>query len=205
MEPERRLSPHIALLEARLFKGDGRLHSMEAQTHGSSRVGVLVSGMSRLDQLYATHSRSAVRLAYLLTGDIHCAEDIVQDAFVKLAGRFRHLADVANFEHYLNRIVLNLSRDHFRRLRVQRRYLAREEAEAKTSSTEPISLEDQTVLMQALRKLSSRQRAAVVLRYYRDLSEQQIADTLDCSVGAVKSLLLRGKEKLRDSIEGIEQ
>src|SRR4026209_485500 len=81
---------------------------------------------TRLGGLYVRHASDAVRLAYLLTGDRALAEDLVQNAFVKLAGRLAHLRDPAAFEAYLQRTVVNLSRSYFRRRKVERAYLERE-------------------------------------------------------------------------------
>ena len=71
----------------------------------------------RLAELYRRHAPDAVRLAYLLTGDRVLAEDLVQDAFVKLAGRFRDLRDPDAFAAYLRRTVVNLTNSHWRRTR----------------------------------------------------------------------------------------
>ncbi len=79
----------------------------------------------RLGELYLRHGRNAVRLAYLLTGDRHLAEDLVQDAFARLAGRFVDLRAPDAFEAYLRRMVVNLARMHFRRRRLERLHLQR--------------------------------------------------------------------------------
>src|SRR5213080_2978600 len=79
----------------------------------------------RLGELYLRHADAAVRLAYLLTGDRALAEDLVQDAFVRLAGRLVHLRDPGAFDAYLRQTVVNLSRSHFRRKKVERAYLER--------------------------------------------------------------------------------
>src|SRR5439155_19307443 len=83
----------------------------------------------RLAELFQQHGDSAVRLAYLLTGDRALAEDLVQDAFVKLAGRLVHLRDPGAFDAYLRRTVVNLANSHFRRKRVERTYVSRTAAE----------------------------------------------------------------------------
>src|ERR687887_898790 len=80
----------------------------------------------RLGDLYLRHADEAVRLAYLLTGDRHLAEDLVQDTFVKLAGRLVHLRDPGAFHAYLRRTVVNLTNSHYRRKRLERAYLRRE-------------------------------------------------------------------------------
>ena len=155
-----------------------------------------------LADLYARQAPSARRLAYLLTGDTQLAEDIVQDCFVKLAGRLRRVDDP---EPYLRRMVVNASHSHHRRLRV-RRERARDEAltlgaDTDTSPDGADGRADRDRLREALRALPARQREAVVLRHWLDLSEQQCAEALGCSVGTVKSLASRGRAALRLSLE----
>jgi len=159
----------------------------------------------RLGELYLRYADDAVRLAYLLTGDRPLAEDLVQDAFVRLAGRLAHLRDEGAFEAYLRRTVVNLSRSYFRHRKVERAYLERTgRAPAERSAAMP-DLGDRDALWAALARLPQRQRAALVLRYYEDLSERQIADVLRAPVGTVKSLLSRGLRTLRDEIGGEER
>ncbi len=158
----------------------------------------------RLGELYVRYADGAVRLAYLLTGDSALAEDIVQDAFVRLAGRLLHLRDPDAFDAYLRRTVMNLSRSHFRRKRVERAYLTRAGGAvgAQAASREGRSFEDRDALWRALGKLSRRQRLALVLRFYEDLSERETADVLKCRPGTVKSLVSRGLETLRIEMQG---
>jgi RNA polymerase sigma-70 factor (sigma-E family) len=152
-----------------------------------------VTTAGRLGELYAAHAPEAGRLAYLLTGDRALSEDLVHEAFVRLFGRFRDLRDPGAFRSYLRSTVVNLTRSHFRRRRVERAYLDRERhrVEPSVEAAEP----DET--WEALQRLRPRQRAAIVLRYYEDLSEAQTADVLRCPVGTVKSLVSRGLEQLR--------
>jgi RNA polymerase sigma-70 factor (sigma-E family) len=153
----------------------------------------------RLGALFLRHGDGAVRLAYLLTGDRSLAEDLVQDAFVKLAGRLAHLRDPEAFDAYLRRTVVNLANSHWRRKRLERAYLERQRGRARPVPTEP-DLGSRDALWRALQKLSERQRAAIVLRYYEDLSEQQVADILGCRQGTVKSLVSRGLDVLRGEV-----
>lgn len=157
---------------------------------------------TRLGELYVRHAGDAVRLAYLLTGDRALAEDLVQDAFVKLAGRLVHLRDPAAFEAYLQRTVVNLSRSYFRRRKVERAYLEREGREIgnRTAAPPDRSLGERDELWRAMDGLSQRQRAAVVLRFYEDLSEAEIARLLECRPGTVKSLIHRGLAKVRKDV-----
>jgi RNA polymerase sigma-70 factor (sigma-E family) len=153
----------------------------------------------RLGELYRRHGDEAVRLAYLLTGDHALAEDLVQDAFVKLAGRLAHLRDPGAFEAYLRRTVVNLTNSYFRRKRLERDHLKRERAAVPPNPTLPdIGARDE--MWEAMKRLSPRQRAAIVLRFYEDLSEQQVAEILNCRPGTVKSLVSRGLAILRGEI-----
>jgi RNA polymerase sigma-70 factor (sigma-E family) len=155
----------------------------------------------RIGQLYQEHAVGAVRLAYLLTGDRGLAEDLVQDAFVRLAGRLVHLRDPGAFDAYLRRTVVNLGHSYFRRKRVERTYVKRAAAAGPESAQWPgRSIEDRDELWRALGRLSDRQRAAIVLRFYEDLSEAQVADILKCRPGTVKSLVSRGLDALRNEI-----
>jgi RNA polymerase sigma-70 factor (sigma-E family) len=146
-----------------------------------------------MGELYAAHAPDAARLAYLLTGDPVLAEDLVHEAFVRLFGRFRDLRDPGAFRAYLRTTVVNLTRSHFRRRRVERSYLERERGRPEPAADAPEP--DET--WEALQRLRPRQRAAIVLRFYEDLSEAQTADILRCPVGTVKSLVSRGLEQLR--------
>jgi RNA polymerase sigma-70 factor (sigma-E family) len=156
----------------------------------------------KLDDLYIQHFPGAVGLAYLLTGNHHQAEDLAQEAFVRLCGRFGHLRDPQSFGAYLRRTVVNLHVSGLRRLRVERAYLNQRGPE--TSRAPVPDIEGRADLWQALQRLPPRQRAAVVLRYYEDLSERETASVLRCSVAAVKSLVGRGMQSLREQLGGEE-
>jgi RNA polymerase sigma-70 factor (sigma-E family) len=160
---------------------------------------------SRLGELYLRNADAAVRLAYLITGDRAVAEDLAQDAFVRLAGRLVHLRDPGAFEAYLRRTVVNLSRSYFRRKKLERAYLKRAEGMVgREGAGRPSSLEDREVLWRALGRLSQRQRVAIVLRFYEDQSEAQVAEILRCRPGTVKSLVSRGLDAMRSEIRGDE-
>jgi RNA polymerase sigma-70 factor (sigma-E family) len=161
-------------------------------THTRSREDVTTGG--RLGDLYAAHAPDAVRLAYLLTGQRHLAEDLVQEAFVRLFGRFRDLRNPDAFGAYLRTTVVNLARSHFRRRRVERAYVERVGREPRPVA---VDTERGDELWGALQRLRPRQRAAIVLRYYEDLTEAQTAEVLRCAVGTVKSLVSRGIDQLR--------
>jgi RNA polymerase sigma-70 factor (sigma-E family) len=154
-----------------------------------------------LGQLYERHSPRAFRLAYLLTGDRDAAEDLVQDAFVKLIGRFADLRRSESFEAYLTRTVVNLSYGMFRRRRVERTYLDRERTARTPMEDKLPNIEERDRLLTQLQAIAPRQRAALVLRYYEDLSEEQAANVLGCSLRTVKSLVTRGMQAMRGQQE----
>jgi len=154
----------------------------------------------RLADLYGQYARDAVRVAFLLTGDQHTAEDIVQDAFVRLFSRFQELRSPDAFETYLRRTVVNLCRDRFRRLKLERDYAARRATSVSSGIGVSSQIETRALIRDALQKLPHRQRAVLVLRFYTDLSEQQTAEVMQCSVAAVKSLATRATATLRKDI-----
>ena len=172
------------------------------RTSVSRTIGVSMRQTARaeLGDFYAAHADSAKRLAYLLIGDKELAEDITQDAFVKLAGRLGGLRNRDASTAYLRRTVVNLSRSHLRRKRVERSYLRREAGMHRMETVEDRDVVVADTLWSELQRLAYRQRCAVVLRYYEDLSEHQTADVLGCSVGAVKALTNRAMEQLRANV-----
>jgi len=157
----------------------------------------------RLAELFRAESARAVRLAYLLTGERDLAEDLAQEAFLRIAGRLRSVYPDA-FAAYYRRTLVNLVRSHHRHARVRRRYADRIEADARRArdaveqASPPDARDDR--LWTALTALPSGQREAIVCRYYLDMSEQQTADTLGVRVGTVKSATSRGLQALRSAL-----
>jgi len=160
-----------------------------------------VSGSSagdRLKALYLCHGPEALRLAYLLTGDRELAEDLAQEAFVRVARRLTGLRNADSVRWYLRRTVVNLVNSHLRRQRVERAHMpALASSVASLSTTDVVTKQ---VVRDAIAQLSARQRTVVVLRYYQDLTDQQIASVLGCPVGTVKSGLQRAAAILRQNL-----
>jgi RNA polymerase sigma-70 factor (sigma-E family) len=148
-----------------------------------------------LTELYQRYGLEAIRFAYLLTGDRTVAEDLVQDAFVRLAGRFLHLRDPGGLHAYLRTTLVNLSRSHFRHEAVIRKFVDNQPRHV-PSVPGPDGAE-RDVLRRALMQLPLRQRTAIVLRHYEDLSEEQTAAVMRCAVTSVHSLVTRGMATLR--------
>jgi RNA polymerase sigma factor (sigma-70 family) len=158
-------------------------------------------GGGRLADLYRVHADEAIRLAYLITGDRALAEDLVQDAFVRLAGRLLHLRGPGGFEAYLRRTVVNLANTHFRRRKVERRYQEREASMLRPVSHDP-DVPGIEAARAALLALPIRQRTAIALRFYLDLSEARTAELMGCRPGTVKALVSQGFDKLRPKLAG---
>lgn len=156
---------------------------------------------SRLAELYRQYAHEGVRLAYLITGDVALAEDLVQDAFVRVAGRLLHVRDPGGFEAYLRRTIVNLANAHFRRRKVERRY-ARSLSQQPSLHSEDTDVATRESLRAALLSLPTRQRTAIVLRFYEDLSVAETAEIMRCRPGTVKSLVFRGMDQLRPKMAG---
>jgi RNA polymerase sigma-70 factor (sigma-E family) len=159
-------------------------------------MGAQEAGASRLAEMYVRSAPAGFRLAYLLTGDRALAEDLVQEAFLRFVGRLHHLRDPDAFDGYLRRTIVNLSKNVYRRRAVERSYVERRSAELREDHTDR-DVATYESMRRALLFLPARQRAAIVLRYYEDLHESQIADVLRCRPATVRSLVARGLEALR--------
>jgi RNA polymerase sigma-70 factor (sigma-E family) len=147
---------------------------------------------SALELLFRTEQRNLLRLATLLLDDRSAAEEVVQDAFVKLQLGWRRLRDPDHAAAWLRSAVLNGARSQLRRRSVRRR---RDEVDVRTAaSAETAALhgDEQARMLAALRQLPTRQREALVLRYYADLSETEIATAMGVSSGSVKTHAHRG-------------
>ncbi|MGK2950711.1 MAG: RNA polymerase sigma factor [Acidimicrobiales bacterium] len=147
-------------------------------------------------RLYVEHAASLVRLARLFVDDRNAAEDLVQEAFIRLARHAHRIEDGAKATAYLRSIVLNLARDHNRRGLVSLRHRQPADAAQATTEDEVVLHDDQRAVIEALRELPLRQRDCVVLRYYFDAGIAQIADTLGISQNSVKTHLKRGLSAL---------
>jgi RNA polymerase sigma-70 factor (sigma-E family) len=151
-----------------------------------------------LDRLYRAHAPAALRFALMLTGERELSEDLVQEAFVRVAAKLDSLREPDAFGAYLTRAVANLAKSHFRHQQVVARH--ERSVDAGSLVVLPAEVVASDALLVALRRLPMRQRAAIVLRYYNDASHEDIARTLDIPVGTVKSLLSRGLAKLREGV-----
>jgi RNA polymerase sigma-70 factor (sigma-E family) len=141
--------------------------------------------------LYAEHALGLVRLAVIMTGDRASAEDIVQDAFLGLYRRWEHLADTSFPLAYVRASVLNGCRSAMRRQSRWRTAGSTADVPGESAEASAMVSEEQRAVARAIRRLPKRQREALVLRYYLDLSEEEIARTMGISRGTVKSATSR--------------
>jgi RNA polymerase sigma-70 factor (sigma-E family) len=155
-----------------------------------------------LEELYVRHAPAGFRLALLLTGDRQLAEDIVQDAFVRVVGRLGHLRSGTSFEAYLRRTIVNLTKNTWRRRSVERAHSAHAQPELRDVESVDGPVVERVVVLRTLRSLPERQRTAIVLRFYEDLPEGDIASIMRCPTGTVRSLISRGVAAMREQIGG---
>jgi RNA polymerase sigma-70 factor (sigma-E family) len=154
-----------------------------------------------VDELYAAHYRQLVRLSALLVRDVETAEEVVQDSFVAMHGRWHTLREPDKGLAYLRQTVVNRSRSVLRRRGVQARHTPAAVTHHHGADEDALRAERRRQVLGALRGLPTRQREVLALRYYLDLSEAEIAHTLGISRGAVKSHASRGATALRELLE----
>lgn len=169
---------------------------VRSQVNMEERPAPAAASGSRLEQLYREHAEPVFRLALVMTGDRELAADLTQDAFIRVASRFAHLRDPAALPGYLRRTVTNLVISNARRKGVEQRALA-EGGSAPTMPNVAEGVETRELLWRRVLALPGRQRAAIVLRFYEDLSERQVADVLGVSPRAVNALVSRALVLLR--------
>lgn len=148
---------------------------------------------------YFTSRSSAMRgTAYLLCGDWHRAEDLVQTAFVKLYRVWHRVATSEKRDAYTRQILVRTFLDETRRGFFHREQVSPERAEP--TASQPGSTEDRMVLLDALEQVPSRQRTVLVLRFWEDMSIDDTAKVMGCSAGTVKSQTARGLDTLRQVV-----
>jgi RNA polymerase sigma-70 factor (sigma-E family) len=180
------------------------MHMIETLVVPDSTLGSIPAEMdadSAVTELYSTHYRALVRLAALLVRDIATAEEVVQDSFIAMHGSWRRLRDTDKALSYLRQSVVNKSRSVLRHRVVMDRNAPKPAPDVPSAEQGAITLLERSSVVKALRRLPERQREALVLRYYGDMSEAQIASVMGISRGAVKSHTARGMSSLRTVLE----
>lgn len=156
-----------------------------------------------VEGLYRRHFGAAVQFAYILTGDASEAQDHAQEAFIRAAGRVRNLRDPDLFAAYLRRTLVRTVAMSARS-RQRERARAERVAPAVVGSDAAGGVDTHLDLIDALRSLPPRQRAALVLRFWYDLPEVEIGRALRCRPGTVKSTISRGLAALRQEVRNDE-
>lgn len=155
-----------------------------------------------IDELYHHRRLDLVRLALFLVDDLPTAEDVVQDAFAALYRRHgERLAGVDDPEAYVRTSVVNGARSVLRRRRTMRAHVPEREGHAPPPEEYVLLREEHQEVLTALGRLTRRQREVLVLRYWSNLTEAQIADTLRLSRGTVKSTASRALDALARRLE----
>jgi RNA polymerase sigma-70 factor (sigma-E family) len=147
------------------------------------------------------------RLAFLLTGDLDTAADLLQSAYARVYPRWERVSAMGSPEAYLHRVMVNLRTSWWRRHR-NREYAVDqvpEQAWDGRSTADTDAVVESQRLVAALRAMPEKQRATVVLRYYCDLSEAETAEVMHCSLGTVKSNASRGLAQLRKVLGADDQ
>jgi RNA polymerase sigma-70 factor (sigma-E family) len=164
-------------------------------------VGVDLDGV--VAELFAQEGRSLVRLARLFCDDRNAAEDLVQEAFIRLHRSAHTIRDRQRAPAFLRSIVLNLARDHNRRGLMSLRHQQANRAVGPTEGVEEdaIAEGDDRVVIEALRSLPARQRECLVLRFYAQMTEREIAEIIGISPNSVKTHCQRGLRSLESKLE----
>ena len=152
-------------------------------------------------ELYSLHYHRLVRLAALLVRDVPTAEDVVQDSFVAVHDGWQRLRDADSALAYLRQAVVNRSRSVLRHRAVAEKYPQKPSPDMPSAEHGALVQLERSAVTAALRKLPGRQREAIVLRYYADLSEAEIAAAMGISCGTVKSHTARAMAALRADLE----
>lgn len=158
------------------------------------------SAQDAFAEVFAAHHHEALRLAYLLCGDAHRAEDAAAEAFTKMYRRWRR-GGIDNPRAYVRRAVVNEVNSRFRRLALERREAGRRHGDDRGARSADEGIADRDEVLRALATLPVQQRTAVVLRYYTELSQAETAAAMGVAVGTVKSCVSRGLRRLRALLE----
>ncbi|MFC5155443.1 MULTISPECIES: SigE family RNA polymerase sigma factor [Streptomyces] len=157
--------------------------------------------VDHLTETYRAHYRSLLGLAALLLDDTASCEDVVQEAFIRVHSARNRVRDPEKTLAYLRQTVVNLSRSALRRRILGLKLLSKPMPDMASAEEGAYDQLERDALIKAMRKLQRRQREVLVLRYFADMTEAQVAETLGISLGSVKAYGSRGIAALRVSME----
>jgi RNA polymerase sigma-70 factor (sigma-E family) len=152
-------------------------------------------------EIYTVHYNQLIRLAVMLVHDVQTAEEVVQDAFEAMHLAWRRLRETEKALAYLRQAIVNKSRSVLRHRKVVEMHAPKPAPDEQSAEHAALTLIERSAVTSALRALPERQREAVVLRYYGDFSEADIAKAMGISRGAVKSHTARAMASLKSILE----
>jgi RNA polymerase sigma-70 factor (sigma-E family) len=155
-----------------------------------------------LATLYRIHASRLIGLMWAFLGDRAMAEDVVQDTFVRVGRRWADIRDMCSAPAYLRSTAFNLARSRLRHRVVARRHTVEAPGLSPSAEDRTMLRAEQQEVADALQALSARQRACLVLRYYEDMTDVQIAADLGLSPSSVKTYIARGLAALDSRLEG---
>ncbi len=159
--------------------------------------------MGAFERLVERHQRGALKIAYHYLGRRAMAEDVVQDAFLRILERAGSYRPTASFRTYLSRVIWHLCVDRYRKGAPAPLEAAGPRADpAAEPEARAMQAEQGALIEQAISRLPDRQRMAVVLKYVEQMSYREIAEALETTPGAVDSLLSRARDRLRAELKG---
>ncbi len=158
--------------------------------------------VDHLTETYRQHYRSLLGLAALLLDDTASCEDVVQEAFIRVHSARKRVRDPEKTLAYLRQTVVNLSRSALRRRILGLKLLSKPMPDMASAEEGAYDQLERDALIKAMRGLQRRQREVLVLRYFSDMTEAQVAETLGISLGSVKAYGSRGIAALRAAMEG---
>ncbi|TWV50233.1 SigE family RNA polymerase sigma factor [Streptomyces misionensis] len=192
------IAPMPAARPARI---PGQRDGAEDTTAGTAAEAVAGTTVDHLTETYRAHYRSLLGLAALLLDDTASCEDVVQEAFIRVHSARKRVRDPQKTLAYLRQTVVNLSRSTLRRRILGLKLLSKpmpDMASAEEGAYDQLERRD---LIKAMKGLQRRQREVLVLRYFADMTEAQVAETLGISLGSVKAYGSRGIAALRVAME----
>jgi RNA polymerase sigma-70 factor (sigma-E family) len=178
---------------------------LEVSTVLPDAIGVPVAGAwdasDTVTEIYTLHYNQLVRLAVMLVHDVQTAEEVVQDSFEAMHLAWRRLRENEKALSYLRQAIVNRSRSVLRHRKVVELHAPKPAPDEQSAEHAALTLLERSAVTSALRTLPERQREAVVLRYYGDFSEADIAKAMGISRGAVKSHTARAMAALKSVLE----
>ncbi|MEV6795203.1 SigE family RNA polymerase sigma factor [Streptomyces sp. NPDC051320] len=168
---------------------------------GADDIMAVGTTVDHLTETYRAHYRSLLGLAALLLDDTASCEDVVQEAFIRVHSARKRVRDPEKTLAYLRQTVVNLSRSALRRRILGLKLLSKPMPDMASAEEGAYDLLERDALKKAMRNLQRRQREVLVLRYFADMTEAQVAEALGISLGSVKAYGSRGIAALRVAME----